>query len=191
MPLRLVRAIALPLLAGAAATVLGVSRRQRIPNPVPVGMPPAPQGDQTLEPVRVPGPLQVTRRGIYLAVAVILLIAGGVAAGYQIKFTQKARARAIELTAGNPDLGRQLTRRYGCAGCHTIPGVPGSAGQVGPNLSGLAGRVYLGGVVNNTPDNMIQWIVNPREIDERSAMPATGISRTEARHVAAYLYTLQ
>ncbi|KLK93656.1 hypothetical protein AA309_08215 [Microvirga vignae] len=121
----------------------------------------------------------------------VLLIGAGIYAGYQIKFDQEARARAIALTTGNPDVGRHLAQRYGCAGCHTIPGVPRAQGRVGPTLKGFAARVYIGGVATNSPDKLIQWIENPRSIDPNTAMPITGISRAEARHVAAYLYTLR
>ena len=91
----------------------------------------------------------------------------------------------------HPDRGRDLTLRFGCAGCHTIPGVPGAQGKVGPTLQGFAARVYIGGVATNSPDTLIQWIENPRSIDPKTAMPITGISRADARHVAAYLYTLR
>jgi cytochrome c2 len=120
-----------------------------------------------------------------------VLTGAAVYAGYQMKFSQAMRTRAIALTAGNPDLGRELTRRYGCAGCHTIPGVPHAQGQVGPSLEGFAARVYVGGVTTNTPESLIQWIENPRSLDPKTAMPITGISHNEARHVAAYLYTLR
>jgi cytochrome c2 len=92
---------------------------------------------------------------------------------------------------GDPDLGLRLALRYGCAGCHTIPGIPGAQGKVGPTLQGFAARVYIGGVAANSPDTLIQWIENPKSIDPETAMPVTGISREEARHVAAYLYTLR
>ena len=49
-------------------------------------------------------------------------------------------------------------------------------------------RVYIGGVATNSPDHLIQWIVDPQQFSPRSAMPATGISEAEARDVAAYLY---
>jgi len=49
--------------------------------------------------------------------------------------------------------------------------------------------VYLGGAATNTPDNLIRWIVNPREIDPKTAMQVTGISTREARDIAAYLYS--
>jgi cytochrome c2 len=63
--------------------------------------------------------------------------------------------------------------------------------MVGPPLAGVANRVYLGGVVTNTPENMIAWIVDPRAIDPQTAMPVTGISAEDARDVTAYLYTLR
>jgi cytochrome c2 len=126
-----------------------------------------------------------------MALALVLLLGAAIFAGYQFKFTQEARARAVALTAGDPDMGRALTQRYGCAGCHTIPGVPRAQGKVGPTLQGFAARVYIGGVATNSPETLIQWIENPRSIDPKTAMPITGISRSEARHVAAYLYTLR
>ncbi|TIQ77662.1 MAG: cytochrome c, partial [Mesorhizobium sp.] len=77
---------------------------------------------------------------------------------------------------------------YGCGGCHVIPGIAGADGKVGGPLVDLRQQVYVGGVVNNTPDNLVQWIVFPQRFSSRSAMPATGISEAEARDLAAYLY---
>lgn len=193
MPRRGRRPLGLMLLTGAGASMLSW-RRRPVAGAVNVRQPDSDeeaQGDSAVEEMRPPGPSRVYRSLVYLALVAVLVGAGAIYAGYEIKFTREARARAIQLTAGDPDLGRMLARRHGCAGCHTIPGVPGSKGQVGPDLSTVAGRVYLGGVITNTPDNMIEWIMNPRAIDPKSAMPVTGISRTEARHVAAYLYTLR
>jgi mono/diheme cytochrome c family protein len=93
------------------------------------------------------------------------------------------------MTGGNPMRAPQLIRRYGCAGCHTIPGIPGGDGQVGGPLADIKYRVYVGGVATNSPDNLVRWIVSPQAFSPRSAMPATGISEMEARDVAAYLYS--
>ena len=49
--------------------------------------------------------------------------------------------------------------------------------------------VYVGGVVTNSPDNLIKWILSPQAFSPRSAMPATGITEAEARDIAAYLYS--
>jgi cytochrome c2 len=101
---------------------------------------------------------------------------------------EQADRIARTITGGDPVRAAKIMRRYGCGGCHTIPGVPGADGQVGPQLSGLLHRVYVGGVATNSPDHLIEWIVDPQKLSPRSAMPATGISEAEARDVAAYLY---
>jgi cytochrome c1 len=82
-------------------------------------------------------------------------------------------------------------RSYGCASCHTIPGVDGANGVVGPPLANIAIRGYLGGVLPNAPDNMIRWIRDPKGVDSLTAMPNTGVTEHDARDIAAYLYTLR
>ncbi|RUM24186.1 cytochrome C [Rhizobium vallis] len=95
---------------------------------------------------------------------------------------------AILLTGGDPDRSPTIFRRYGCSGCHTIPGVPGADGLLGPALSGLSARVYIAGVLPNTADNLEHWIVSPQQFSPHSAMPETGITSEEAKDLAAYLY---
>jgi cytochrome c1 len=95
------------------------------------------------------------------------------------------------MTGGDPHKGRIAIERYGCQSCHTIPGIRGADGLVGPPLTKIASRVYIGGVLPNTPDNMIRWIRNPKEIDQLTAMPNTGVSEPDARDIAGYLYTLR
>ena len=121
--------------------------------------------------------------GVTLAVAIV---AAASAAAWSSERQAERVARTI--TGGDPTRAPEIMRRYGCGGCHTIPGIPGADGQVGPRLSGLIHRVYIGGVASNSPDHLIRWIVAPQELSPRSAMPATGISETEARDVAASLY---
>jgi cytochrome c1 len=107
---------------------------------------------------------------------------------------QRAADAALDarhLAGGDPRRGAALTRMHGCAYCHTIPGIPGSSGVVGPSLRGFASRMYVGGVALNTPDRLVQWIVNPKSLDSNTAMPAVGVTDQEARHIAAYLYTLK
>jgi putative membrane protein len=89
------------------------------------------------------------------------------------------------------DRGRVAISRYGCGSCHTIPGITGAQGLVGPPLSQIASRVYIGGVLSNEPDNMIKWIENPPGVDAKTAMPNMGVTPRDARDIAAYLYTLR
>jgi len=129
-----------------------------------------------------------SRMSIFLIVAASVLGASAVAGGFAQSYRQQTENIARAMTAGDPARAPALIRRYGCAGCHTISGVPGGDGQVGGSLDDLRQRVYIAGVVTNAPDNLIQWIVAPQIFSPRTAMPATGISEAEARDVAAYLY---
>lgn len=117
-----------------------------------------------------------------------LLLAAAVAAGLVRSERRQNESIARAMTGGDPTRAPALIRRYGCAGCHTIPGIPGGDGQVGASLADLRTRVYIAGVATNAPDNLVQWIVTPQAFSPRTAMPATGISEAEARDVAAYLY---
>jgi len=106
--------------------------------------------------------------------------------------TAEADAReAAEMTGGDPSRGPALMRKYGCQSCHTIPGVVGADGLVGPPLAGIASRSYIAGVLPNAPDNMLRWIRDPKAVDPLTAMPNTGVTASDARHIVAYLYTLK
>lgn len=96
-----------------------------------------------------------------------------------------------QMVGGNPDRGPALMRSYGCGTCHTIAGVSGANGLVGPPLTGIAQRAYIAGVLPNAPENMVRWIENPKAVDSLTAMPVLGVSPADARDMAAYLYTLR
>src|SRR5436853_898419 len=104
---------------------------------------------------------------------------------------QNAEREAAAMTGGNPARGREVISRYGCSTCHTIPGVNGAEGLVGPPLTQIASRSYIAGVMPNTPDNMIRWIENPPQVDGLTAMPNLGVNEQDARDIAGYLYTLK
>ena len=121
--------------------------------------------------------------------AMALLVASVAAVGMTWKAQHQSNSVAMAMTGGDLARAPDIIRRYGCAGCHTIPGIPGGDGQVGGPLSDIKHRVYVGGVLTNSPDNLVRWIVSPQAFSPRSAMPATGISEAEARDVAAFLFS--
>lgn len=127
------------------------------------------------------------KSSLLLTAAVVVLPLVMVGANV-LKERQQRRSVAMAMTEGDPSRAPPIFRKYGCGGCHVIPGVPGADGKVGGPLVDLRERVYLAGVVENTSDNLVNWIVSPQRFSQRSAMPATGISEPEARHLAAYLY---
>lgn len=102
-----------------------------------------------------------------------------------------ARTEAAEMTGGNPERGVEAIQSYGCGGCHSIKGVPGASGLVGPPLDNIASRVYIAGHLPNTPQNMIKWIRFPQQVEPHTAMPDMHIPDRDARDIAAYLYTLR
>ncbi|MBB3318269.1 cytochrome c2 [Rhizobium sp. BK181] len=127
----------------------------------------------------------------YRLAAITGMVAAVLLVGYltnAFKEQSKRQTIAEALTGGDSTLALPIFRRYGCGGCHTISGVPGADGKVGAPLEQLSQQVYIGGVINNTPDNLTAWIVSPQRFSPQSAMPATGVTEAEARHLSAYLY---
>ncbi len=94
-------------------------------------------------------------------------------------------------TGGSAARGNSALGRYGCGSCHVIPGVSGASGLAGPPLSGIGNRIYIAGVLQNTPANMIRWIENPPAVDEHTVMPNLGVTHQDAIDIAGYLYTLK
>ena len=92
---------------------------------------------------------------------------------------------------GDAERGRTLLWQFGCGSCHEIHGVVGAVGRVGPPLDEFARRVYIAGVLANTPENLQRWIRAPQEVDPHSAMPDLGVSAEQARDITAYLYGLK
>jgi cytochrome c len=94
-------------------------------------------------------------------------------------------------TGGDPQRGAAAITRYGCGSCHTIAGISEARGLVGPPLTGVASRIYLAGIVQNTPENMMHWIRDPKSMDEKTLMPNLGVTPKDAADIGAFLYTLK
>lgn len=97
-------------------------------------------------------------------------------------------ATVVSITGGDPQRGRRLIQTYGCGTCHTIPGVSGANGLVGPPLEGVGRRMYLAGRIQNSPQNMIHWIRFPRAVDPQTVMPQMNVTEQDGRDITAYLY---
>lgn len=94
---------------------------------------------------------------------------------------------------GDPAVGAMLIQQKGCGGCHTIPGIPGASGTIGPNLAGVASRNRIAGgaVPNNGPNDLKAWIMNPPALKPGTIMPNLGLTDQEATNIVAYLETLK
>ena len=120
--------------------------------------------------------------------AAILLVAAALLAGCDREPFPRL-GTPVPRAIGNPQHGAELIENYGCGGCHTIRGLPGADGVVGPPLDGIADRVYVAGMLRNTPDNLEHWIRFPQSVVPGNVMPDMGINDADARDIAAYLYT--
>lgn len=80
---------------------------------------------------------------------------------------------------------------YGCAACHTIPGIRAPRGIAGPDLSGFARRPFIAGQLPNTSEVLAAFLQNPPALVPATGMPNVGLNRDDARSMAAYLYTLE
>lgn len=100
-------------------------------------------------------------------------------------------AASVATPAGNPARGKELIDTYACTACHGVPGFEGPHGSLGPTLAGIATRPHIGGRVPNDPQTMAAYLQNPPAVDPPTRMPPLGLTEEEARHIAAYLFTLR
>ncbi|MEZ4869288.1 MAG: c-type cytochrome [Caldilineaceae bacterium] len=133
------------------------------------------------------------QRGFYGGVAFVLFVL--VTASLLTACTNQVNANIVlaapnnRVPGGDPRQGEQAIMQYGCGSCHTIAGVPGARGLVGPPLTGVGERAYIAGVLPNTPDDMVLWIMNPQAFVPGNAMPNLNVSEADARNIVAYLYS--
>lgn len=70
-------------------------------------------------------------------------------------------------------------------------GSRGADGLVGPPLTQMGRRIYIAGVLRNTPENMEAWLQNPQAIAPGNVMPYMGITPKDSADITAYLYQLR
>ncbi len=85
--------------------------------------------------------------------------------------------------------GRELIEQHGCGTCHLIGGVDGANWRVGPPLTDFKDNRLVAGQLQNTPGNVVRWLLEPRRFDPQTVMPDVGLTPEQAAAVAEYLYT--
>ena len=123
-------------------------------------------------------------KALYAAVAVLALTTCGAAVA-------RDTGPTWQVEGGDIARGRKLVSDLGCAGCHTIPGIRGANGNVGPPLIAVGDRQFIAGMLRNEPTNLIRWLRDPQSVVPGNAMPNMGITEQQARDIAAFLYTLR
>jgi cytochrome c1 len=92
---------------------------------------------------------------------------------------------------GDAATGRKLVAQYQCGACHRIPDVPGAGGETGPDLDKFGRLSYIAGGIPNVPPRLVAWLLDPPALKPGTRMPDMGMTDQEARHIAAFLYTLR
>ncbi len=104
-------------------------------------------------------------------------------------------------------LGRETFMNSTCVACHAVEGTA-AQGVMGPDLTRLGNRSHIGaGMLENTPENLVRWILDPSSVkpgvrmpstDQEAIMPtgqgtwpATGLTDDQVEAVAAYLSSLR
>ena len=105
--------------------------------------------------------------------------------------TAVAQESILPLAPGSPAHGAALIAQKGCGACHMIPGIEGANGLVGPPLTLMGKRIFVAGLLRNTPQNLAAWVLEPQRFVPGNAMPSTGLTPSEALDVAAYLETIR
>lgn len=100
-------------------------------------------------------------------------------------FAATGRAWADEASA------KAILKSKSCGSCHYIPGVPGARGVIGPSLKGLKNRVMIaGGRLENTPENLRDWLKNPKSILPETMMPNLGLEDAQIEVLVEFLRKL-
>jgi cytochrome c oxidase subunit 2 len=101
---------------------------------------------------------------------------------------QKHAEPPVDLAAAR---GLQVFRQKTCQNCHDVAGAAAGA-HVAPDLTHLAGRTTLGaGVLENSPDNLKKWLVQPSAWKPASHMPDVQLSDGEVSDLVTYFETLR
>ena len=85
--------------------------------------------------------------------------------------------------------GEQIFVNASCAGCHAIRGTE-AAGRLGPDLTHLATRRTIAGVLDNDAENLRAFIADPHPYKPGVSMPPTELSDDEIDAVVDYLLGL-
>lgn len=98
-----------------------------------------------------------------MRISIAILFAGAIVlAGCSQNPSDSAAGVASVWTGGNVQRGMSAVSRFGCGSCHTIGGLSSAHGIVGPPLTGIRNRMYVAGMLPNTPGNISSGFTIPK-----------------------------
>lgn len=87
--------------------------------------------------------------------------------------------------------GKEAFLAQSCVNCHRVRGTP-AAGKYAPDLTHLMSRATLAsGEIENTADNLADWVRDPQSIKPGCLMPAFKLSTSDQELIVEYLRTLR
>jgi cytochrome c oxidase subunit 2 len=105
---------------------------------------------------------------------------------------RQQQKQAVQDFSGNPAAaeGQTVFMHSACINCHTVAGTV-ATGRFGPDLTHLASRdTIASGPVQNTPENLRQWIADPNSMKPGVLMPSMHLNDHDLDVITAYLTTL-
>lgn len=86
--------------------------------------------------------------------------------------------------------GQDLIISKGCGSCHSLEAIPAAKGKVGPPLDNIDQRIYIGGVLPNSQENLAKFLMKPEHFHPETAMPQPELTWQEAQYLSRYLWNL-
>jgi cytochrome c oxidase subunit II len=93
-----------------------------------------------------------------------------------------------------------IMQRVGCGGCHTIGGLQGFVGNIGPDLTHFGARTtFAGAMIRNTGDTLSAWLRDPQAVKPGNDMTIgpggrpgrSALTEAEVRQLVDYLESLK
>jgi cytochrome c oxidase subunit 2 len=99
---------------------------------------------------------------------------------------------AAQMTDSVASRGAGLFLANGCGACHAVRGTT-AAGQIGPDLTHVGGRLSIGaGILGNEPNAFREWLARTGHVKPGVHMPAFGmLPDADLGALAAYLHALK
>lgn len=88
--------------------------------------------------------------------------------------------------------GAQVFASGPCVACHTINGVKGAVGKIGPDLTHFGSRTTIAGaLLDNNPKDLAMWLHDPPGVKPGSLMPNYHLTDDQVNALVAYLESLK
>ena len=135
---------------------------------------------------------RISEQGLWSTVAFLKVMPRMTAVEYEQFTASSADAECPRpTTAGvySTERAQIMLRQYACDNCHRIEGMVGPITHIGPSLEHWRERKYIAGILPNTHENLVRWIVDPHGVSPHTLMPDLEVIEPHAEHMARYLMT--